>query len=72
MVAQLNVNSLKNKFYSLKETGKDDVDILLIAETNTMSPLYRIGFYVAKLSDIMETEFGIQRSVTLRVSISFQ
>ena len=46
IVAQLNINSLKNKFDFLKEIVKDNVDILIISETKIDSSSLLTQFYM--------------------------
>ena len=53
MIAQLNINSLKNKFNSLVEILHSNVDILLISETEIDSSfptaLFKIGYTTYRL-----------------------
>ena len=44
--AQLNINSIKNKFESWKEIASTNVDILLICETKQDSSFPRAQFYI--------------------------
>ena len=39
LIAHLNINSLRNKFETVKETFTNEVDILLISETKLNSSL---------------------------------
>ena len=44
--AQLNINSIRNKFESLKEIVSTNVDILLICETKLDSSFPRVQFHI--------------------------
>ena len=46
LIAQLNVNSLRNKFTSLSTMIKNNVDILLISETKTESSFPTAQFHI--------------------------
>ena len=44
--AQLNINSIRNKFESLEEIVSTNVDILLICETKLVSSFPRAQFHI--------------------------
>ena len=46
IVAQLNINSIRNKFDSLVEMVKENVDILLISETKIDSSFPKVQFHI--------------------------
>ena len=46
IIAQLNINSKRNKFDSLNEIIKDNVDVLLISETKIDSSFPTAQFYI--------------------------
>ena len=50
IVAQLNINSLKNKFNSLREVVQKNFYILLISEIKTVSSFPTLRFYLDGLS----------------------
>ena len=55
--AQLNINSIRNKFESLKEIVSTNVDILLICEATLDSPFPSFTFMASEnLIDLTETE----------------
>ena len=49
--AQLNINSIRNKFESLKEIASTNVDILLICETKLDSSFPRAQFHIHGFGD---------------------
>ena len=46
IIAQLNINSIRNKFDSLNEIIKDNIGVLLISETKTDSSFPTAQFYI--------------------------
>ena len=56
VIAQLNINSLRNKFSSLSTMIKDYVDLLLISETKTDSSFPTAQFHIDGYKFIYMTE----------------
>ena len=46
VIAQLNINSIRNKFTSLSNMIKDNIDILLISETKINSSFPTVQFHI--------------------------
>ena len=46
VIAQLNINSIRNKFTSLPNMIKDSIDILLISETKIDSSFPTVQFHI--------------------------
>ena len=59
IVALLNINSIRNKFDSLVEMVKENVDILLISETKIDSSFPKVQFHIDGFTTYRLTEIYV-------------